>query len=967
MHGKNYSAFQDTMATMTIMLKAVLMLFFCLLAMLAGPVTADWTATCTAGCTCKWADGKKVAECPGAGFTTIPENLSPEIQVLDLRGNQLGVLVNRAFSSVGLLNLQRIFLRNCSLTLVEKDAFHDLNIMVEVDLSHNQLHRFHPETFTNNEKLRSLSLSHNPLEKLEAHQFPPLPNLRSLELVKCQLEMVDKKAFMHLSKLETLKLSANKFTNLKPEVFLPLNKLKSLDLQDNPWNCDCRLLALRDYLSEANLNSTLTLCTEPEHLKGKPWSRLAAEDFACKPLIDVNEPHVEGRLGFDVTFSCRVSGNPPPTIWWVLQNRQIVNTTTASQSEQFVIRQSTHPTKINPSIASLHAEPQQPEFEYWSNLTLRRISEQDAGQYRCIARNKGGQVDANVSLQTPPAPVTILIEEETGLMSYTTAITLAVVGALVLLVGLVLLIVCLVRRVPKRKQPQPRDGSAAKLNGSAKTVNGNGSIAAVSEQEKSLLDIEMDQHTSLQNASTDGYHAVSQTDIDAQQHMQMQLQLRHQQLQQQQQQQQMRMMHGSNTYIPGDRYDTSRVPESLTRHLMMLDGCQVQQNPDGSFYPDLLDIPHRGARGGGSPSTHSGASNETANQQQQHMMMSTLSAAQLAGHPSYGVIGLHPPLQFTDSSSTTSSTAVLLPVGARPGYVTLPRRPRPRMPSWASSPPPMSSSSPGPGSLPAEEPQQPLYDTIGPRVTADGSSTSALSLNKIAGLTPNPSSGLSPRMQSSTLSRGHKISLPAYYVPIEEVDIPPPSPLVQQRRDHQQSTPNILSNGQYEDHHHHHHRMGREPVLGYFNNNNNSSTPIRRADDSETQHLLNDSSTPTSANTSYSNAAPEVISPIPDFRTAGSRASVSSLSSNTGLRRKIAPAVPPKPPGSIVVARPASVVPYHDDVASPAKVAPKPPPKPKKRLSTTGDSVKLEDLENGGGDSGGQAAYEDEGEDGTEV
>jgi hypothetical protein len=82
-------------------------------------------------------------------------------------------------------------------------------------------------------------------------------------------------------------------------------------------------LALRDYLSEANLNSTLTLCTEPEHLKGKSWSRLAAEDFACKPLIDVNEPHVEGRLGFDVTFSCRVSGNPPPTIWWVLQNRQV--------------------------------------------------------------------------------------------------------------------------------------------------------------------------------------------------------------------------------------------------------------------------------------------------------------------------------------------------------------------------------------------------------------------------------------------------------------------------------------------------------------------------------------------------------------------------------------------------------------------------------------------------------------------
>ena len=136
-------------------------------------------------------------------------------------------------------------------------------------------------------------------------------------------------------------------------------------------------------------------------------------------------------------------------------------------------------------------------------------------------------------------------------------------------------------------------------------------------------------------------------------------------------------------------------------------------------------------------------------------------------------------------------------------------------------------------------------------------------------------------------------------------------------------------------------------------------------DDVETQHLLHDSSASNSNNTSYSNAAPEVISPIADFRAAGSRASVSSLSSNTGMRRKIAPAVPPKPnSGSIVVARPASVVPYHDDDvggSSPAKVAPKPPPKPKKRLSTTGDSIKLDDGENG------QAAYEDEGEDGTEV
>ena len=324
------------------------------------------------------------------------------------------------------------------------------------------------------------------------------------------------------------------------------------------------------------------------------------------------------------------------------------------------------------------------------------------------------------------------------------------------------------------------------------------------------------------------------------------------------------------------------------------------------------------------------------------MMTMPLSAVHLAGHPSYGVIGqqhYHPASisQYSDTMSTTSSSALLLPVaGSRPGYVTLPRRPRPRMPSWASSPPPMTSS-PAPGSL-VEEPREPMYDTIGPRITADGSSTSALSLNKIASL-GRPSSVV------GTLNRGQKMSLPAYYVPIEEVD-PPASPLVQQRG-LQQSTPNILSSGQYDDMRLH---SRTEPVLGYLNHNVNTSTPNRGIDDSEAPLLAHDTSR-SSNSTSFSNG--DALSPIvPDYRTPGSRASIASLQSQTGPnRRKIPPAVAPKP--GIVAARPASVVPFDEKPSTPVKIAPRPPPKPKKKLSTT--------------DSNGEAAYEDEGEDGTEV
>ena len=214
---------------------------------------------------------------------------------------------------------------------------------------------------------------------------------------------------------------------------------------------------------------------------------------------------------------------------------QVVNTTTASQGKQFVIRQSTHPAAArslnnNNPTQPLLLPPHglgplpggEPEMEHWSNLTLRRISEQDAGQYRCIARNKGGQVEANVSLQTPPAPVIIMIEEETG-VSQTTVVAIGAAVSFVLLIAFLLLVVCLCRRARIKKkqlrQREQRNAQTGKQNGSGgKMLNGLNSSADCSngqnDQEKSLLhtDIEMDQHNiSGQQSNSDGYQVTNPT------------------------------------------------------------------------------------------------------------------------------------------------------------------------------------------------------------------------------------------------------------------------------------------------------------------------------------------------------------------------------------------------------------------------------------------------------------------------
>jgi Leucine-rich repeat (LRR) protein len=62
---------------------------------------------------------------------------------------------------------------------IHPDAFRDLKIMVELDLSHNNISQIKPETFAGNERLQTLTLAHNFITQLAPYQFPPLKHLVS--------------------------------------------------------------------------------------------------------------------------------------------------------------------------------------------------------------------------------------------------------------------------------------------------------------------------------------------------------------------------------------------------------------------------------------------------------------------------------------------------------------------------------------------------------------------------------------------------------------------------------------------------------------------------------------------------------------------------------------------------------------------------------------------------------------------
>jgi len=88
------------------------------------------------------------------------------------------------------------------------------------------------------------------------------------------------------------------------------------------------------------------------------------------------------------------------------------------------------------------------------------------------------------------------------------------------------------------------------------------------------------------------------------------------------------------------------------------------------------------------------------------------------------------------SLGPSSSSSPLAPVLPRHGYVTIPRRPR--APSWSSGPP----TSP-------TDVFEPVYDNLGVRTTADGSSK--LSLNK----SPEPATSMRGRPLPGTPGGSH--------------------------------------------------------------------------------------------------------------------------------------------------------------------------------------------------------------------
>ena len=370
----------------------------------------------------KWKGGKQTVECRQRGLITLPSNIDPQTQVLDLSGSNLQTLPREAFSRANLLNLQKIYLASCRIGQVDSTALRGLTNLIELDLSDNLLTDVPSEAFRDAVSLRELRLSSNPIQKIEQGAFDQAPGLVKLDLSDCQIETLAAGAFDGLDQLSHLRLGGNRLEELRPDVVTSLpGRLHGLELQNNPWICDCRLRYLREWLQQHNVPSPATAtCISPPRLAGKALIELQVDDFACPPqvipppaaplLAGGGHPHlhVEAAAGENATLTCRMSGVPSPEITWLWRGRPMVNGSIPGEPEAL-------PAGAGADGAGYPAdEPEgrtvvileEGKYEKTSYLILSPARETDSGEFVCVAANPAGLARVNLTLRVDvQAPV----------------------------------------------------------------------------------------------------------------------------------------------------------------------------------------------------------------------------------------------------------------------------------------------------------------------------------------------------------------------------------------------------------------------------------------------------------------------------------------------------------------------------------------------------------------------------------
>ncbi|XP_066518454.1 slit homolog 2 protein [Hoplias malabaricus] len=218
---------------------------------LGGSCFAD--LACPDKCRC---EGTTV-DCSGQKLTKIPDHIPQYTAELRLNNNEFSVL-----EATGI--------------------FKKLPQLRKINLSSNKISDIEEGTFEGAAGVNELILTGNRLENIHHGMLKGLSGLRTLMLRSNKISCVSNNSFTGLSSVRLLSLYDNLITSIAPGAFDTLHSLSTLNLLANPFNCNCGLSWLGEWLRKKRIVTGNPRCQNPYFLKEIPIQDVATQDFNCE-------------------------------------------------------------------------------------------------------------------------------------------------------------------------------------------------------------------------------------------------------------------------------------------------------------------------------------------------------------------------------------------------------------------------------------------------------------------------------------------------------------------------------------------------------------------------------------------------------------------------------------------------------------------------------------------------------------
>uniref|UniRef100_A0AAY4DXM8 LRRCT domain-containing protein n=1 Tax=Denticeps clupeoides TaxID=299321 RepID=A0AAY4DXM8_9TELE len=176
-------------------------------------------------------------------------------------------------SLLGLTNLKYLNLQENHINVIHDNSFQDLQKLENFYLNDNLIADLPQQSFKGLVRLKMLNLGGNLLTNVSKTWFSDLVELEVLYLDRNQLISIEEGAFENLTSLITLHLNSNNLTTLPFNVFRPIYFIGRLYLFRNPWECDCSLEWLKEWMENYKLVRDIP-CASPSSVAGLDLSEV---------------------------------------------------------------------------------------------------------------------------------------------------------------------------------------------------------------------------------------------------------------------------------------------------------------------------------------------------------------------------------------------------------------------------------------------------------------------------------------------------------------------------------------------------------------------------------------------------------------------------------------------------------------------------------------------------------------------